>query len=114
RYYDTSGATRDMVQNHMLQMVSLLAMEPPINLTTDEIRSEKIKVLRAIRKIENGQVREHFVRGQYGKGTVDGKQLPSYREEDPELETSNTETFVAGRIMIDNYRWAGVPIYIRT
>ncbi len=114
RYYDTSGATRDMVQNHMLQMVSLLAMEPPINLTTDEIRSEKIKVLRAIRKIENNDVAKHFVRGQYGEGKVHGKQLPSYREEDDSLTDSNTETFVAGRIMIDNYRWAGVPIYIRT
>lgn len=114
RYYDRSGGTRDMVQNHMLQMVSLLAMEPPINLTTDEIRSEKIKVLRAIRKIENGEVKKNFVRGQYGEGAVYGQQLPSYREEDPSLESSNTETFVAGRIMIDNYRWAGVPIYIRT
>lgn len=114
RYYDTSGAMRDMVQNHMLQMVSLLAMEPPINLTTDEIRSEKIKVLRALRKIKGDEVRKNFVRGQYGPGTIDGKEVPGYREEDPVLATSNTETFVAGRLMIDNYRWAGVPIYIRT
>src|SRR5699024_8276296 len=82
RYYDSSGATRDMVQNHMLQMVALLAMEPPINLTTDEIRSEKIKVLQAIRKIENGEVRKQFVKLKYGEGKVHGKQLPSYREED--------------------------------
>lgn len=114
RYYDHSGAMRDMVQNHMLQMVALLAMEPPINLTTDEIRSEKIKVLRAIRKADDGKLEKHFVRGQYGHGMIDGKPVPSYREEDPALASSNTETFVAGRVMIDSYRWAGVPFYIRT
>src|SRR5690625_3749455 len=97
RYYDQSGATRDMVQNHMLQMVSLLAMEPPINLTTDEIRSEKIKVLRALRKITDEEVGENFVRGQYGNGLIKGKEVPGYRDEDVELATSNTETFVAGR-----------------
>lgn len=113
-FYDQYGATRDMVQNHMLQMVSLLAMEPPINLTTDEIRSEKIKVLRALRKIEGDEVHKNFVRGQYGKGVIEGKEVPSYRSEDSLLAQSNTETFVAGRLMIDNYRWAGVPIYIRT
>lgn len=113
-YYDHSGAMRDMVQNHMLQMVSLLAMEPPINLTTDEIRSEKIKVLRAIRKADQGKLDKHFVRGQYGSGEIDGIPVPSYRDEHDELATSNTETFVAGRIMIDSYRWAGVPFYIRT
>lgn len=114
RYYDRSGATRDMVQNHMLQMVSLLAMEPPIKLTTEEIRSEKIKVLRALRPIEKEQVDENFVRGQYGKGYMHGENAPGYREEANELAASNTETFVAGRVMIDNYRWAGVPFYIRT
>src|SRR5699024_285450 len=114
RYYDHSGAMRDMVQNHMLQMVSLLAMEPPINLTTDEIRSEKIKVLRALRKIKGEEINANFVRGQYDRGQINGEDLPGYREEDEQLTSSNTETFVAGRIMIDNYRWAGVPIYIRT
>lgn len=114
RYYDQSGAMRDMVQNHMLQMVSLLAMEPPINLTTDEIRSEKIKVLRALRKMGNSDIHQNFVRGQYGHGQISGKSVPGYREEDEQLSFSNTETFVAGRLMIDNYRWAGVPIYIRT
>ena len=114
RYYDHSGATRDMVQNHMLQMVALLAMEPPIKLTTDEIRSEKIKVLRALRPIEPEQVDDHFVRGQYGEGTLHDETVPGYREEANELAASNTETFVSGRIMIDNYRWAGVPFYIRT
>lgn len=113
-YYDQSGAMRDMVQNHMLQMVSLLAMEPPINLTTDEIRSEKIKALRAIRKTDEDHPANNFVRGQYGRGYINGEAVQGYREEADELRNSNTETYVAGRIMIDNYRWAGVPIYIRT
>lgn len=110
RYYDRSGATRDMVQNHMLQMVALLAMEPPIKLTPEEIRSEKVKVLRALRLVEPTEVENYFVRGQYGQGPL-GK---GYREEAPELNDSITETYVAGKVMIDNYRWAGVPFYIRT
>lgn len=114
RYYDHSGAARDMVQNHMLQMVALLAMEPPINLSTDEIRSEKVRALRSLRMIEKEQVQDYFVRGQYGSGHLDGQELRSYREEADELAQSNTETFVAGKVMIDNYRWAGVPFYIRT
>ncbi|WP_174734217.1 glucose-6-phosphate dehydrogenase [Mesobacillus harenae] len=114
RYYEKSGALRDMVQNHMLQMVALLAMEPPIRLTTEEIRSEKVRVLRALRDFKGEELKDYFVRGQYGKGTIDQTDLPGYREEtmvDPE---SNTETFVAGKLMIDNFRWAGVPFYIRT
>lgn len=114
RYYDISGATRDMAQNHMLQMIALLAMEPPINLTPDEIRSEKIKVLRALRLIDEHEVDDYFVRGQYGQGELNGETLRSYREEAPELKDSNTETYVAGKVMIDNYRWAGVPFYFRT
>ncbi|MED3624393.1 glucose-6-phosphate dehydrogenase [Neobacillus thermocopriae] len=114
RYYESSGALRDMVQNHMLQMVALLAMEPPISLTTDEIRSEKVRVFRALRQIEGDEVNEYFVRGQYGEGTIDDKQVPKYRDEPMVDKESNTETFVAGKIMIDNFRWAGVPFYIRT
>ncbi|WP_409991410.1 glucose-6-phosphate dehydrogenase [Paranoxybacillus vitaminiphilus] len=114
RYYDHSGALRDMVQNHMLQMVALLAMEPPIKLTTDEIRSEKVKVLRALRPIAHDEVEQYFVRGQYGKGIVKGKEVVGYREENNVDPNSNTETFVAGKLMIDNFRWAGVPFYIRT
>src|SRR5699024_12629136 len=90
----------------------LLAMEPPIKLTTDEIRSEKIKVLRALRPIETEQVDDHFVRGQYGEGTLHDETVPGYRAEANELAASNTETFVSGLIMIDNYRRAGVPFYI--
>lgn len=114
RYYDESGATRDMLQNHMLQMVALLAMEPPIKLSTDEIRSEKIKVLRALRPVNINEVNTFFVRGQYGAGEVNGEVVSGYREEDPVLTHSNTETFVAGKLLIDSYRWAGVPFYIRT
>ncbi|ADU30254.1 glucose-6-phosphate dehydrogenase [Evansella cellulosilytica] len=113
-YYENSGALRDMVQNHMLQMVSLLAMDPPIRLTTDEIRSEKIKVLRALRTIKGDKVEKYFVRGQYGPGKINNNEVPGYRSEDKVNPDSNTETFVAGKLMIDNHRWAGVPFYIRT
>ncbi len=114
RYYEKSGALRDMVQNHMLQMVALLAMEPPIRLTTAEIRSEKVKVLRALRPLEGKILKEYFVRGQYDRGIVNDGIVPAYRKEPMVQESSNTETFVAGKLLIDNFRWAGVPIYIRT
>lgn len=114
RYYETSGALRDMLQNHMLQMVALLAMEPPIKLTTDEIRSEKVKVFRALRTVEGDAINNYFVRGQYDRGTIGDMQVPRYRDEAMVDKESNTETFVAGKIMIDNFRWAGVPFYIRT
>ncbi|QQZ10928.1 glucose-6-phosphate dehydrogenase [Heyndrickxia vini] len=114
RYYETSGALRDMVQNHMLQMLALLAMEPPIRLTTDEIRSEKVKVFRALRAIEGNEVDKYFVRGQYGSGTIDSNEVVGYRDELNVNPDSQTETFVAGKLMIDNFRWAGVPFYIRT
>jgi glucose-6-phosphate 1-dehydrogenase len=114
RYYEKSGALRDMVQNHMLQMVALLAMEPPIRLTTDEIRSEKVKALRAMRPLEGAEVKEHFVRGQYGQGTIEEESVPAYRKETMVASDSNTETFVSGKLLIDNFRWAGVPFYIRT
>ncbi|TKD72017.1 glucose-6-phosphate dehydrogenase [Pseudalkalibacillus hwajinpoensis] len=113
-YYEKSGALRDMVQNHMLQMVSLLAMEPPGSLTTEEIRGEKVKVLRALRAVSTAEVNDYFVRGQYKQGEGNGETLPGYREEDNVDEASNTETFVAAKLMIDNFRWAGVPFYIRT
>ncbi|MDT8861672.1 glucose-6-phosphate dehydrogenase [Alkalihalobacillus sp. MEB130] len=113
-YYETSGALRDMVQNHMLQMVSLLAMDPPIRLTTDEIRSEKIKVLRALRNFSVEETPNYFVRGQYDKGIIDGEEVKGYRSEKNVDPNSITETYVAGKILIDNHRWAGVPFYIRT
>ncbi|WP_071395682.1 glucose-6-phosphate dehydrogenase [Bacillus tuaregi] len=114
RYYENSGALRDMVQNHMLQMVALLAMEPPIKLNTEEIRSEKVKVLRAMRTIKDDKVDKYFVRGQYGEGLINDQKVSGYREEQMVDPQSNTETFVAGKLLIDNFRWAGVPFYIRT
>lgn len=114
RYYEKSGALRDMVQNHMLQMVALLAMEPPIRLTTDEIRSEKVRVFRALRPLEENEIGKYFVRGQYDEGQISGQTVPAYRNEEMVDPNSNTETFVAGKVMIDNFRWAGVPFYIRT
>lgn len=114
RYYEDSGALRDMVQNHMLQMVALLAMEPPIKLTANEIRSEKVKVLRALQPLSEDTVEQHFVRGQYGSGIVDGQKVIGYREENAVNPESNTETFVAGKLLIEDFRWSGVPFYIRT
>ena len=113
-YYETSGALLDMVQNHMLQMVALLAMEPPSRLTPKEIRSEKVKVLGALRAMENDEIENYFVRGQYGPGQENGQPVPGYREETNVDPDSNTDTYVAGKLMIDNFRWAGVPFYIRT
>ncbi|KAF6602281.1 MULTISPECIES: glucose-6-phosphate dehydrogenase [unclassified Bacillus (in: firmicutes)] len=114
RYYEKSGALRDMVQNHILQMVALLAMEPPIKLNTEEIRSEKVKVLRALRPVAPNEVSDFFVRGQYQAGKIDGNAVPSYTDEHNVAPDSNTETFVSGKLLIDNFRWAGVPFYIRT
>ncbi|MEY8351269.1 glucose-6-phosphate dehydrogenase [Bacillus cereus] len=114
RYYEDSGALRDMVQNHMLQMVALLAMEPPIKLTANEIRSEKVKVLRALQPLSEDTVEQNFVRGQYGSGIVDGQKVIGYREENAVNPESNTETFVAGKLLIEDFRWSGVPFYIRT
>lgn len=114
RYYEKSGALRDMVQNHMLQIVALLAMEPPIKLEPREIRSEKVKVLRALRTIQGNKINKYFIRGQYGEGILNGEKVPAYRNEQMVDPNSNTETFVAGKLQIDNFRWAGVPFYIRT
>ncbi|SFM48869.1 glucose-6-phosphate 1-dehydrogenase [Gracilibacillus orientalis] len=114
RYYDSAGSLKDMVQNHILQMLALIAMDPPIKLTPEEIRSEKVKVLRALRDLDEKEVDDYFVRGQYDKGNVNGEELPAYRKGNGVDPESNTDTFVAGKLMIDNFRWAGVPFYIRT
>lgn len=113
-YYENAGALKDMVQNHMLQMVALIAMEPPIRLEPNEIRSEKIRALRSIRPLTKDEVPMHFVRAQYEQGTIYNMPVTSYRNEEGVDPNSTTETFVAGKIMIDNFRWAGVPFYIRT
>ncbi|WP_027417913.1 glucose-6-phosphate dehydrogenase [Aneurinibacillus terranovensis] len=113
-YYETSGALRDMVQNHMLQMVMMVCMEPPSRLKTEAIRDEKVKVLRALRRYSEEEVNDYFVRGQYATGTIKGKNEPAYRDEPGVSPNSMTETFVAAKLHVDNFRWAGVPIYIRT
>lgn len=113
-YYDDAGQMRDMVQNHLLQVLSLIAMEPPASLDADSIRDEKLKVLKALRPINLQNVQEKTVRGQYSAGFVGGKAVPGYLEEEDARPNSKTETFVAIKVDIDNWRWAGVPFYLRT
>ncbi|NLP34722.1 MAG: glucose-6-phosphate dehydrogenase [Clostridiales bacterium] len=113
-YYENSGAMRDMVQSHIIQILSMVAMEAPVNLNMDSIRTEKQKVLEAIEDITPGFLRNNVVFGQYGKGIIDGNPVPGYREEPNVPKDSNTETFVALKLHINNFRWAGTPFYIRT
>ncbi len=113
-YYDQSGALKDMVQNHILQVVALLAMDPPILFSEEAIRTEKITALKSVRVYNEEEVKENFVRGQYAKGSVNDQELLGYKEEPGVEDHSQTETFVAGKLMIDNFRWAGVPFYIRS
>jgi len=112
-YYDTAGALRDMVQNHLLQLLCLTAMEPPTDLDADSVRDEKVKVVRSIRPIIGNEVAKHVVRGQYAAGAVNGENVPGYLDEERIAEGSQTETYVALRILIDNWRWADVPFYVR-
>jgi len=113
-YYDEAGALRDMVQNHMLQLVCLIAMEPPSQLEPHAVRNEKVKVLRSLRPIRGRDVQLKTVRGQYAAGSVEGRPVPAYLEEEGARPGSQTETFVALRADIDNWRWKGVPFYLRT
>ena len=113
-YYDTSGAMRDMVQNHLLQLLTLTAMEPPTSLSADAIRDEKVKVLRSLRPLTGKDVFDHVVRGQYTPGLINGQPVTGYREADGVPKDSATETYVALQVYIDNWRWAGVPFFIRT
>jgi glucose-6-phosphate 1-dehydrogenase len=113
-YYETSGALRDMVPNHLFQLVSLTAMEPPISFDANAVRDEQAKVLHAILPFSPEDVLSKTVRGQYNDGIVDGKQAPAYRAEPNVKSDSCTETFVAMRLLIDNWRWADVPFYLRT
>ena len=112
-YYDEYGATRDMVQNHLLQLLCLIAMEPPSNMHAESVRSEKVKVLRSLRPIHDPELAQNTVRGQYTRGVSDGKSVPGYAEEEGG-KPSDTETFVAICAHLDNWRWAGVPFYLRT
>ncbi len=113
-YYEGSGAVRDMLQNHLLQLLALVAMEPPTSLDANAIRDEAVKVARAIRPIPRDAVDAHAVRGQYTAGWVGGKIVPGYREEEGVSPTSTTETYAAVKLEIDNWRWAGVPFYLRS
>lgn len=113
-YYDGAGALRDMVQNHLMQLLCLVAMEPMVSFDADEIRNKKVDVLHAMRIIPEDRVPEYAVRGQYGKGFRDGKEFAGYREESGVSPESFTETFVALKLFVDNWRWQDVPFYIRT
>lgn len=113
-YYDTAGALRDMVQNHLLQILSLIAMEPPVSFTADEIRNKKVDVLHAIRSIPPRQLDSFAVRGQYGAGWINGQRVPPYREEPGVASNSYTETYACLKLFVDNWRWQDVPFYLRT
>jgi len=112
-YYDTAGALRDMVPNHLFQLISLVAMEPPISFEADAVRDEQSKVLRSIQPMSPEDVLHRTVRGQYGAGRAGGRELPAYRSEDRVASDSTTETFVAMKLAIDNWRWKDVPFYLR-
>jgi len=122
-YYDKSGALRDIFQNHMLQMLTLVAMEPPLSFDADRVRDEKVKLLRAVRPFDckweeataaNPPYECRMIRGQYGPGRIDGRPVPGYRSEEGVARDSRTETFVAAKVLIDNWRWKDVPFYLRT
>jgi len=113
-YYETAGALRDMIQNHLFQLLCLIAMEPPVSFEADEVRNRKVDVLNALRKIDPEEVYEYAVRGQYGEGWIEGKKVNGYREESDVGKDSNKETFAAVKLFIDNWRWQGVPFYLRT
>lgn len=113
-FYEQVGAMRDMFQNHLLQLLCIVAMEPPARLETDAVRDEKVKVLKALRPIVGEAINRNVVRGQYDAGVSEGKPVPPYRDEPGVHHKSHTETFVAARVEIENWRWAGVPFYLRT
>jgi glucose-6-phosphate 1-dehydrogenase len=113
-YYDQAGALRDMVPNHIMQLISLTAMEPPISFQADAVRDEQAKILHAVQPLVSEDVLTRTVRGQYGEGEIDGQHVPAYRSEPGVPPDSRTETFVAMKLQVDNWRWAGVPFYLRT
>src|SRR5205807_1564599 len=111
-YYDKTGALRDMVPSHMMQLLSLTAMEPPTSFHADAVRDEQAKVLRTVQPLASEAVLSFAVRGQYDRGVIDGKPVPGYREEPMVASDSRTETFVALKYSLDSWRWAGVPFYL--
>ncbi len=108
-FYESAGAVRDVFQNHLLQLLALTAMEPPIDFTADSVRNEKVKVLRSM----HTPGPKHVVRGQYGRGYVEGEEVPGYREEEGVAHDSMTETYIAAKLYVDNWRWADTPFYVR-
>lgn len=113
-YYEEAGALRDMIPNHIMQLIALVTMEPPISFEAEAVRDEKSKIIHAIQPLSPEDVLTHAVRGQYGPGSVDGERAPGYREESNVAPNSSTDTFAALKLQIDNWRWAEVPIYLRT
>lgn len=113
-YYEHSGALKDMVQNHMLQLLTLTAMEPPVDLSSSSIRDEKVKILRSLEEITPKKIKKDIIRGQYVEGFINNNKVAAYRQEDRVSEISTTETFAALKLHVENFRWAGVPFYIRT
>lgn len=113
-YYEEAGALRDMVQNHLLQVMALIAMEPPVSLEAESIRDEKVKLLKSIRPLHPSQIETNIVRGQYTEGDVGGQTRLAYRQETKVRPGSNVETYVASKFYVDNWRWSGVPFYLRT
>lgn len=114
KYFDNAGILRDMIQNHLLQLLCIVAMEPPINFNADEVRDRKVDVLKAMRKIVPGKIDSMSARGQYSSGWIKGKEVPGYRHEKNVKPESNTETYAALKLHVDNWRWQGVPFYLRT
>ncbi len=113
-YYEQAGALRDMVQNHLMQLLCLVAMEPMVSFNADEIRNKKVDVLHAVRPMPREAVQACAVRGQYGPGELDGKHIPGYRQEVGVSPESRVETYAAMKLFVDNWRWQGVPFYLRT
>jgi glucose-6-phosphate 1-dehydrogenase len=113
-YYDSAGALRDVIQNHVMQLVALVGMEAPVRFDADTIRDEKVKLLHSVRRYKPEEVPDFVVRGQYGAGWIGGEEVPAYLDEEDVADGSRTETYVAMRVEVDNWRWAGTPFYVRT
>ena len=113
-YYEKSGALRDMVPNHLAELLSLVAMEPPVSFSAEHMRDKQVELLSSVRRIKPEEVKDYAVRGQYGPGQIDGKDVPGYRQDQGVDPNSATETYVAMRVEVDNWRWAGTPFYLRT
>lgn len=113
KFYEETGVTKDIVENHLMQLLCLTAMEPPISLSADAVRDEKVKVLKSLRRMEPSMVRDGVIRGQYARGFVKGEEVTAYREEPDVAKDSKIDTFVAMKLHVDNWRWGGVPFYVR-